>query len=35
MTTFHDIEMNAINGEPVKFESFKGSTCLLVNVASR
>jgi len=35
MTRFHDIKMNSITGEAVDFSTFKGKTCLVVNVASR
>ena len=35
MTQFHDIKMNSIAGNPVDFATFKGKTCLVVNVASR
>jgi glutathione peroxidase-family protein len=35
MTQFHDFTMNAITGEPVDFSAFKGTTCLVVNVASQ
>jgi glutathione peroxidase-family protein len=35
MAKFHDLTMNSITGEPVKFSTFKGKTCLVVNVASQ
>lgn len=35
MTRFHDLTMNSITGEPVKFSTFKGKTCLIVNLANR
>ena len=35
MAKFHDLTMKSITGEPVKLSSFKGKTCLVVNVASR
>jgi glutathione peroxidase len=35
MSKFHDIKMKSIAGEPVKFSSLKGKTCLVVNVASQ
>ena len=35
MTKFHDLTMDSITGQPVKFSSFKGKTCLIVNVATR
>lgn len=35
MTGFHDLTMNAITGEPVNFELYKGHVCMVVNVASR
>ncbi len=34
MTTFHDLEMVSITGETVQFDRFRGTTCLIVNVAS-
>jgi glutathione peroxidase len=35
MIDFHALEMTSINGEPVDFERYRGSVCLVVNVASR
>ncbi len=35
MSTFHDLTMNAITGEPVPFEQYKGAACLVVNLASQ
>ena len=35
MAKFHDLTMNSLAGEPVKFSTFKGKTVLIVNVASR
>jgi glutathione peroxidase len=35
MSKFHELTMNSITGEPVKLSTFKGQTCLVVNVASR
>jgi glutathione peroxidase-family protein len=35
MAKFHDLEMKSITGEAVRFDSFKGRVCLIVNVASR
>lgn len=35
MAVFHDITMNAITGEPVSFERYKGAACLVVNLASQ
>lgn len=35
MTQFHDLTMNSIAGKPVEFSTFKGKTCLIVNLASR
>ena len=35
MSRFHDLTMNAITGEPLAFEKYKGEPCLVVNVASR
>ena len=33
--SFHSYTMNSIEGEVVSFDSFKGETCLVVNVASK
>jgi glutathione peroxidase-family protein len=35
MTQFHDLTMDSITGDAVRFSTFKGKTCLIVNVASR
>lgn len=35
MNRFHDLVMNAITGEPVAFELYKGHVCVVVNVASQ
>ena len=35
MTQFHDLSMNAINGDAVDFSTYKDTLCLVVNVASR
>ena len=35
MSAFHDLTMNAITGEPVPFEQYKGAACLVVNLASQ
>ena len=35
MSEFHDLTMDDIEGNAVDFADFKGSTCLIVNVASR
>jgi glutathione peroxidase-family protein len=35
MSGFHDFVMNAIAGEPVSFDGYRGQACLIVNVASR
>jgi glutathione peroxidase-family protein len=35
MSKFHELKMDSIAGEPVDFSTFKGKTCLIVNVASR
>lgn len=34
MTTFHELTMPSITGEPVDFSQFAGGACLVVNVAS-
>jgi glutathione peroxidase-family protein len=34
MSTFHDLVMDSITGEPVAFSTFAGKLCLIVNVAS-
>jgi glutathione peroxidase-family protein len=34
MSLFHDLEMNSITGESVRFSQFEGTVCLIVNVAS-
>ncbi len=35
MKQFNDITMNSITGEPVKFSTYKGKVCLVVNVATK
>ena len=35
MSSFHDIEMTSITGEPVSLSKYQDSLCLVVNVASR
>ena len=35
MAKFHDLTMKSIAGEPVKLSTYKGKTCLVVNVASK
>ncbi len=35
MTQFHDLTMNSITGDAVALSTFKGKTCLVVNVASQ
>lgn len=35
MTTFHDLTMKSITGDPVMFSAYKGKVCLVVNLASR
>jgi hypothetical protein len=35
MSEFHGLVMNAITGEPVNFELYKGHVCMVINVASR
>ncbi len=35
MSSFHDLTMNAIAGEPVSFDQYKGAACLIVNLASQ
>jgi len=34
MSTFHELEMTSITGEPVKFSQYEGKLCLVINVAS-
>ena len=34
MTGFHDIEVESIDGDMVALSKFRGSVCLVVNVAS-
>ena len=34
MSTFHDLEMQSIQGQPVSFSDYEGQVCLIVNVAS-
>jgi len=35
LTSFYDLEVNSITGEPVKMDQFKGKKILVVNVASK
>jgi glutathione peroxidase-family protein len=35
MSTFHDLEMTSITGEPVAFKQYQGQLCLVVNLASK
>jgi glutathione peroxidase-family protein len=35
MTTFHSLSMKSITGETVDFARYKGTVCLVVNLASR
>ena len=35
MPGFHDLTMDAITGEPVDFELYKGHVCMVINVASQ
>ena len=35
MAVFHDIVMNAITGELIRFKQYQGSACLVVNLASQ
>lgn len=35
MSEFHDLTMNAITGELVSFDQYKGGACLVVNLASQ
>ena len=35
MGRFHEIEMEAITGEPVVLSKYQDNLCLIVNVASR
>lgn len=35
MTSFHELEMTKITGEPLSFKQYKGQICLVVNVASQ
>jgi len=34
MSSFHEFEMNSIEGDAVAFDRFEGQLCLVVNVAS-
>lgn len=34
MTSFHDLTMDSIDGEPIAFSQYAGAACLVVNVAS-
>ena len=35
LAEFHDLTMDAITGEPLSFEKYKGQACLVVNLASQ
>ena len=35
MSTFSEMTMTSITGEPVPFSAFDGQVCLIVNVASK
>jgi len=35
MTSFHDIEVTAMNGEPDRLEKYRGKILLIVNTASK
>lgn len=35
VAAFHDLTMDAITGEPLSFEKYKGQACLVVNLASQ
>ena len=35
MSTFHELEMLSISGEPVQLSKYQDNLCLIVNVASR
>ena len=35
MTEFHNITMNDIEGNPIAFDRYDGTVCLVVNVASK
>ena len=35
MASFHELSMTAIDGATVDFSTYAGTTCLIVNVASR
>ena len=35
MSSFHDLEMDAISGESLSFDQYKGQVCLIVNLASQ
>jgi glutathione peroxidase-family protein len=34
MTAFYDLCMVSITGDPVSFDRYRGTVCLVVNVAS-
>ncbi len=34
MSQFHDLQMTDIHGDSVPFDRFRGTSCLIVNVAS-
>jgi glutathione peroxidase-family protein len=35
MSSFHELTMDSIAGDPVSFDRYKGQASLVVNVASR
>ena len=35
VSTFHELTMDAITGERLSFEKYKGQACLVVNLASQ
>lgn len=35
LAAFHDLTMDAITGEALSFEKYKGQACLVVNLASQ
>lgn len=34
VSSFHDLEMQSIQGQPVPFSDYQGKVCLIVNLAS-
>ena len=35
MAAFHELTMDAVTGEPISFDRYKGAACLVVNLASQ